>query len=257
MCKAFSCIIDKNKKVTWKLNIDSHSELIDKAGYEDSDDCKKFVRIEISPKNKDYLNPNKWVFKIDEQEKPRWFSPLHEQACWDAFKEYEKQLYSILQKGKKIIHPFNDIKKVKKITSKHKQLLKQCGSVRDSASVWYSVRASVGDSVGYSVCDSVRASVGDSVRYSVGLSVRDSVWALVWYSVGDSVYSYIGSFFKLQRKQWEATDKIKTKDYPFQPAVDLWEQGLVPTFDGEYWRLHSGKNADVVFKIHKDKLRKL
>jgi hypothetical protein len=31
-------------------------------------------------------------------------------------------------------------------------------------------------------------------------------------------------------------------------AKKLWEAGLVPSFDGEMWRLHSGKNADVVYK---------
>ena len=27
MCKAFSCIIGQDQKVTWKLGVDSHSEL--------------------------------------------------------------------------------------------------------------------------------------------------------------------------------------------------------------------------------------
>jgi hypothetical protein len=127
-------------------------------------------------------------------------------------------------------------------------------SVRDSvwasvgASVWDSVWASVGDSVWASVRDSVRASVRDSV----GASVWDSVWASVWDSVRDSVRdsvgAYIGSLFPLKRNKWKYTKKIKSKGYPFQPAVDLWKQGLVPSFDGKIWRLHGGPKATVLWE---------
>ena len=153
MCKAFSCIISKRKEVTWKLNKQSHHELIDLAGYKDCDDCKNFVRVEIAPKNKNYLNPDKWIFKIDEEERPRWFSPMHEQVCWDAFKIYEKQLYKIVIKGKKIIHPFKDIKAVKRVTKTQIKILKK----------WDSVWGSVGDLVRNSVRGSVRSSVRSSV----------------------------------------------------------------------------------------------
>ena len=70
-------------------------------------------------------------------------------------------------------------------------------SIRNSvwASVWVSVRASVGDSVRDSVWNSVQDSVWDSVRTSVWASVEDSVWdsvrASVWASVGDSVWDSV------------------------------------------------------------------
>jgi hypothetical protein len=35
MCQAFSCIIDINKKVTWKFGVDSHTDLVKMAGYKD------------------------------------------------------------------------------------------------------------------------------------------------------------------------------------------------------------------------------
>jgi hypothetical protein len=66
--------------------------------------------------------------------------------------------------------------------------------------------------------------------------------------VGASVWDYSGSFFKLPRKSWLYTDKIKTKGYPFQPAVDLWEMGLVPSFDGKKWRLHGGPDAKILWE---------
>jgi hypothetical protein len=61
--------------------------------------------------------------------------------------------------------------------------------------------------------------------------------------VRDSVWAYISSFLSIKYK------------YDFTPAVHLWEQGLVPSFDGTTWRLHSGKNADIVFEISAKELK--
>jgi hypothetical protein len=103
------------------------------------------------------------------------------------------------------------------------------------------VRASVRDSVG--------ASAGDSVRASVRASVWDSVWGSVW----DSVWAYAGSFFILPA--WKYVKHPRGK-YPFAPCVQLWELGLVPSFDGKTWRLHAGPNAAIVFEITAEELRK-
>ena len=87
---------------------------------------------------------------------------------------------------------------------------------------------------------SVWASVWDSVWDSVRDSVGDSVW--------DSAWAYYGSFFILYRNDWKYTEKIKTDQYPFLSSVKLWEMGLVPSFDGEKWRLHGGKDAKVLWE---------
>ena len=117
-------------------------------------------------------------------------------------------------------------------------------------SVGASVRASVGASVRASVGASVGASVWASVWASVGASVGDSVWDSVWASVGDSVWAsvgaYISSFFSLE--EWQLNGK-PVRENPFQPAVDLWEAGLVPSFDGKIWRLHAGKDAQIVYEV--------
>ena len=83
-----------------------------------------------------------------------------------------------------------------------------------------------------SVWDSVR----DSVRNSIGDSVRNSVWNSVWDSVWDSVLAYISSFFDIKYK------------YGFSSAIQLWESGLIPSFDGKTWRLHSGEKADIIYE---------
>jgi len=86
-------------------------------------------------------------------------------------------------------------------------------------------------------------------------SVRDSVGNSVWNSVRESVRAYISSLFP-NIKEWKHIDHKKGVN-PFQPCIDLWHRGFVPSFDGEIWRLHSGKKAEIVFEIHKDKLREV
>ena len=73
-----------------------------------------------------------------------------------------------------------------------------------------------------------------------------SVWDSVWASVWDSVWAYISSFFALD--EWQLNGEI-VRENPFQPAMDLWEAGLVPSFDGKVWRLHAGKDAQIVYEL--------
>ena len=94
----------------------------------------------------------------------------------------------------------------------------------------------------------VWASVWDSVRDSVGASVRDSVWDSVWdsvgASVGDSVWAYTSGYFDLAK--WQHIKHTKGRN-PYQPLITLWEKGLVPSFDGKKWQLHSGEKAKIVW----------
>ena len=132
-----------------------------------------------------------------------------------------------------IVHPIVHPLKIKryKVTRVDIENLKKWDSVGDS------VRASVWASVGASVRDSVWASVGASVWASVG----DSVWA----SVGASVWGYISSFFALEK--WRHIDHEPGKN-PYQPLIDLWNRGFVPSFDGKTWRLHQGECAKIVYE---------
>ena len=125
-------------------------------------------------------------------------------------------------------------------------------SVRDS--IWPSIRAGVGDSLWANLW----ASIWDSLWASIWTSIWDSIWpsvqASIWDSVGDSVrasisdsvWAYIGSLFPNITAWGYANHKLG--GYPFQPAVDLWRRGFVPSHDGKTWYLHSGKTAKIVYK---------
>ena len=55
--------------------------------------------------------------------------------------------------------------------------------------------------------------------------------------------AYTSSYFNI--KQWEYVEHKKGAN-PFQSAIDLWERGLVPSFDGKLWRLH-GKDGKILW----------
>ena len=251
MCKAFSCIIEPDKTVTWKMGVDSHDKLLEIANLPDDtlDPATiRFCRIEIAPKNGSYLEPDEWVFRIDMDVTPTWWTLDHKKACLEAHKKWMKELDKILVR-KPIVYPF-EVKPPKEITEEHLVLLREWASVRDyvRASVRDSVWDYVGASVWASVWDSVWNSVRDSAGDYVGASMWDSVGASMWDSVRDSVGAYYGSFFILSRNDWKYTEKIKTDQYPFLSAVKLWEMGLVPLFDGKKWRLQAHKDARVVWE---------
>ena len=193
-------------------------------------------------------------------------NPLSDEEIKKLCKEIEPELGYKLSEA---LYPVNPLLLPKTaVTDKDIKLLKQWdsvggsvwesvwSSVKDSVkdsvwesvweSVWDSVRSSVGYSVWNSVWDSVRSSVGysvwNSVRNSVGYSVGYSVWDSVW----NSVWAYIGSLFPSIGK-WEYKNHEHSQ-YPFQSAVNLWYRGLVPSFDGKIWRLHSGEKAEVVWE---------
>ena len=83
------------------------------------------------------------------------------------------------------------------------------------------------------------ASVTQSVLGSVGASARGSV--------RESVWAYISSYFDLQ--QWKYIDHAPGEN-PYQPLIDLWNRGFVPSYGGKTktWRLHQGKDAKIVYE---------
>ena len=137
------------------------------------------------------------------------------------------------------VHPFR--RTPPDLNNSHIELL------RSWASVTASVRASVRASVWASVTASVRASVRANVTASSWASVSASVFDSVFDSVSDSVSAYIGSIFAPVVDDWRyVTHKPGT--FPFQPAVNLWKQGIVPSCDGKLWRLHGHEDARILWE---------
>jgi len=73
MCQFFSAIITKDS-ILFDKNIDQHEELVRLAKLDDATMNPDFVRVEITPIDKDVFNhnPNNWKFKIDQDLIPDW-----------------------------------------------------------------------------------------------------------------------------------------------------------------------------------------
>ena len=164
--------------------------------------------------NKYEFNPLTKAFTVDQINSNRDDSEAAEK--WANRLDFKTIVEPLIVKP--IVKPF-ELPKVEQVTDEQIGWLKEWGSV--------------GGSVGDSVWDSVRGSVWASVRGSVWASVWDSVWD----SVGASVGAYASTFFAVDYK------------HDYSSVVKLWEAGLVPSFDGKVWRLHSGKSADIVYEL--------
>ena len=207
-----------NKEDGYKgYNPDRHTSINDFYGYKGEDE---------DIRNKYEYNPLTKVFTVDKINGIDDSEIVKEKVKALDFKEIVEPLII-----KPIVHPLKDIPKVERVEEKHLELLREWASVRDS--------------IRDSIRDSVWKSVGDSVGAFVRSSVRDSVRASIWDSVWDFLYAYISSFFTIEKRKYIDHEPFTN---PFQPAIDLWEMGIVPSFDGNVWRLHSGKKADVIWK---------
>ncbi len=249
MCNFFSFVTDEFGKKYYYTWEERKLILPDNEGRADSHSgiCKKFGLNEDKI-NKYEFNPLTGKFYVDQIN-----SPADDRAKAEAWvrKLDFKKIVPLLA-VKTIVNPLllNGMEEAKEETPIYH--LKKWDSVR--ASVWDSVGASVGASVRASVGASVRARVWDSVGASVGASVRASVRASVGASVGASVWDSVKASVRASvwdsvwASVWAYTSSfIHTKyKYDFSSVIKLWEAGFVPSFDGTVWRLHSGKDANIV-----------
>ena len=216
MCNFFSFTRDefgKNYYFDWNQRVK-----MEHVGVDSHDHIISFYKLDPDKVNCFEYNPLTGVFTVDKINTID-NSVLAEE--WVRTVDFKRIVEPLIIK--EIVNPLTG--KPKKVTKRHKDLLKKWDSVR--ASVWASVRDSVWDSVWASVRDSVRASVGASVWASVGASVWASVWA------------YISIFFDIEYK------------IDLSPAIELWNAGLIPSFDSKTWRLHSGEKAEIVYEWNK------
>ena len=249
MCQFFSLVTDpstqkimfcnwEDRKLFLKGELeiespDSHSSIAKLHGYKGKAEDKL---------NKYEYNPLTKVFTVDQINNEIDDSAEVEAYCRRL--DFKKIVEPLIIKP--IIHPFRDVKPPEVITAEHLELLRQW------ISVWTSVWASVSSSVGASVSSSVWDSVWNSVGSSVGSSVGDSVWDSVWTSVGDSVWNSVGNSVGSSVSSSVRAYISSFFDLPefekYKCLVILWEQGLVPSFDGKVWRLHGGKDAKVLWE---------
>ncbi len=213
MCEFFSFVTKGSKKYYFDWQQRQEFLKSNPKGYRHDSHASicDFYKINEDRVNKYEYNPLTKVFKVDQ------INIKDDRALakkWVEGLDFKTIVEPLIIKD--TVHPF-EIDPPEKVLNFHLELLKQW------ASVW----------------DSVRDSVWASVRGSVWDSVRDSVW--------DSVWAYTSTFFNIEK--WKYVDHKKGEN-PFQPCIDLWELGLVPSYDGEVWRLHSKNGIEWEGKIN-------
>jgi len=211
MCQFFSFVTNPVDNPGWYYYFDwqyRKANLDDEGVDSHSHICAHF-KLNEDRCNKYEYNPLTKAFTVDQINSNRDDSEAAEK--WAKRLDFKTIVEPLIIKP--IVNPF-ELPAVERVTDEQIGWLKE----------WASVRALVGAFVGDLVRDLVSDSVGSSVSDSVWESVRASSWA------------YFSSFFAIEYK------------FDFSPAVNLWEAGLVPAFDGTTWRLHSGTKADVVYE---------
>jgi len=190
-------------------------------------------------------------------EKQRIIREITEEELKKLLKnECENVGYNILE----ACFPVNPLTgEAKEVTDKEIELLKEWisifNSIRDSIhdsihdSIYDSIRdPDIFDSIFNSIFNSIHDSIHDSILFSIYIrdSIHDSIFNSIRDSIRDSIYTYISSLF-LNIRTWKYIDHDEGIN-PFQPGIDLWKSGFVPSFDGANWRLHSG-NGKIVYEM--------
>ena len=105
MCNYFSCIIKRDGAILF-CEEDSHETIIDRAGLTDDNLInREFVRIEITPPNKNLFTPYKeWTYTVDEDGTlPPWYckrTKTLEKRAWKLMKQittYKRKYLNIEQ----------------------------------------------------------------------------------------------------------------------------------------------------------------
>ena len=146
-------------------------------------------------------------------------------------------------------HPINPLLRRRREVP-FSQLLREWSSI--GSSIGSSIRGSIWSSTGASIENSIWISIRSSIEISIGASVENSIWNSIGnsirssISIRDSMWAYVGGLFPAITK-WRYAESLGPD--PWRPLLTLWYGGYVPSFDGKTWRLHAGRNAQIVYEM--------
>ena len=214
MCKFFSFVTDpiNHQAEYYYFDWDYRKANLGDEGMDSHSHICTHFNLNEDICNKYEFNPLTGEFEIDQINSERDDSEAAEK--WANRLDFKTVVEPLIVKP--VVNPFK-LTEVTEVTAEHIQWLHDIALVRDS--IFDSIMTSIENWAFASVMDSVWASVMDLVRASYV-----SVWA------------YASSFFAIEYQ------------HDYSSAVKLWEAGLVLSFDGEVWRLHTGMDAHVVYE---------
>jgi hypothetical protein len=268
--KAFACILTSTGTVYWNVGIDSTAELVrlnNVSGTPGTD----YLNVNIIPENKDeqeypYLYPDEdWVIVTDSSP---GFLATYEDAIWTAFDSWKQVVYSFDYES--ALQDFSPT-----LAIEHNPTQTDLDNLKAWVIAWEAVtktNQNVGSTIALTAWDKVGPCLWNDLYMNVeanyrkldvdcsGIAVCNSVAAYLGLdkldqamndTVGDSVSDgqralYTTYFTNIT--EWKYKNGY-TSGNPYTPGAALWQQGLIPSFDGTTWYLGSGSSCKVVYAI--------
>jgi len=266
MCEFFSGIIKRDTTVLADLNTNSHENIIAKFKLDDSLplDSRDWIRFEFSPKKFFSKNRKDWIFKVDENSKPKWVKTAHKLAVWNYLLENvldqswftaaasEVERISNIQWFKPMDEP--DIKFLEKkaleirdafkLKSKNKKVKVRLIRLGDYAAwaaawdaAWDAARDAARAAAWAAARDAARAAAWDAAWDAARAAARDAAWdaawdaaraaagAAAWDAAGAAAWAAAWAAARDAAFEVSADVNKKYKTNPFKHYVDLWEMG--------------------------------
>ena len=189
--------------------------------------------------NKYEYNPFTKVFTIDQMNSE--IDDSIQAEDWVRNLNFSKVVKPLIIKN--MVNPLTDLPENKNfIDDKIIILLKNWSSSQNSVRrcVDHHLIDQVGSPVKDSVYDHLRRYLFMEIWNSVSKTIENKDF--VWDSILNGVIGYLESFFNIEHS------------VDIQSLNELWDMGLIPSFDENIWRLHTGKNANIVFTIKESDL---
>jgi len=226
----------------WKYrekDLEKPIEINDSYSHDSHSSICCYYKLDEGICNKYEYNPFTKVFTIDQMNSE--IDDSIQVEDWVRNLDFTKVIEPLIIKD--MINPLTDFPENKKyIDDDTIMLLKN----------WSLSQSTVRRYIDHYLTEQVGSPVKDSVYDLLRRSLFMEIWNLIsetignkdsiWDSVLNSVIAYSGSFFNVKY-----SSGVKSLN-------DLWDMGYVSSFDEDSWRLHTGKNGNVAFKIKQSDL---
>lgn len=267
---AFACVVDEDLNAYWQFGIDYCSGLLSEFGL----DAKDVVQINLTPST-DLLYSGQTYFVVSSDllsvvtlgNTPSWYEAKAD--------EVETLVKTEFDKWQKEINEAVDVDGMNHMllnmpTDAHTEMTAE---VFDTFKEWVTLWNEVGvagyinihvtsegwETVGSSIWDNMFGLMSGNykkmnhegcpgptadpvisayARAVYGKNIDSATSDYIGNTMNDSFSANIASYIY-------GIERDGNGDFKYQSAVDLWEAGVIPFFDGEYWYLVSGPDGDV------------
>jgi hypothetical protein len=256
--RGFTVIVSETGDTYWQAGIDSGDELMKLFSLSDNGSYMKASVVPDNDKPYPYLYPDlPWRLAVSD-EKPAWYSQTQEDAIMSAFGEWKAYVYDFDLEG--FLYFFDNLQmEPVKPTASDIALLKEWAAINSDGksanatpdtnytwvgrSIWSDAEAYLNDAFNGAYGQCPGPTVCHGIETSLGITLDPAVEDLIGSTVGEK--ALVGSFFTNTAK-WKGSESTA---YPYQVCAELWKRGFIASFDGETWRLSSGKEGTVVYEI--------